>query len=190
MEEKKIFKAIPAIMAEVGAIEKKGINGQGWKYRGVDQVMTKMNALLSKHGVFVVPEVIATEREKKSMGTATWIFTKLTVKYHFYADDGSEVCAVVEGEAMDGSDKSCGKALSYAYKSAFFQVFSIPTEEVAKSDPDAITPDMIVIRMKECETTDDLALLWDSLTTEEKKLYQGDKDREKVRILSKQTNIK
>ena len=53
----------------------------------------------------------------------------------FYAEDGTNVTAVVVGEAVDSGDKSFSKALSIAFKYACFQVFCLPTEEMI--DPDA-----------------------------------------------------
>ena len=48
--------------------------------------------------------------------------------YTFYAPDGSNVRAVVVGEAMDSGDKSSNKAMSAALKYALLQIFRVPTE--------------------------------------------------------------
>ena len=63
------------------------------------------------------------------------IYKVLKIKYTFYAEDGSNVSAVVVGEAMDSGDKVSNKCMSVAYKYACFQVLSIPTEETI-ADPD------------------------------------------------------
>jgi hypothetical protein len=42
---------------------------------------------------------------------------------------------------MDSADKSSNKAMAVAFKYACFQVFCIPTEEMAKDDPDAYSPE-------------------------------------------------
>ena len=63
----------------------------------------------------------------------------LTVRYRFYAEDGSYVEAVVDGEAMDSGDKSSNKCMAIAHKYALLQVFCIPTEN--DNDPDAHTPE-------------------------------------------------
>lgn len=108
-------------------------------YRGVDVVMNVFQPLLSKHGVFVVPEVLNTTREERQTKSGgNLIYTVIKVKYTFYADDGSSICAIVQGEGMDSADKSSNKAMSVAFKYACFQVFCIPTEEM--KDPDADTP--------------------------------------------------
>jgi hypothetical protein len=57
------------------------------------------------------------------------IYTTLTVRHTFTADDGSFVEAVTIGEAMDSGDKSSNKAMSAAMKYALLEVFCVPTED-------------------------------------------------------------
>ena len=143
MEEKKIYKAIPAIMDEIGHIGKDKRNQQqGFMFRSIDQVMNTIKPLLSKHGVFIVPEIIETNREERlTKSGGTLIYTMHKIVYHFMADDGSQVVACVVGEGMDSADKSSNKAMAVAFKYACFQVFCIPTEEMAKADPDGYMPE-------------------------------------------------
>lgn len=143
MEEKKIFSAIPAIMGEIGHIGKERRNAQqGFNFRGVDQVMNTLKPLLAKHGVFVVPEVLHTEREERvTKSGSNLIYTVHTIRFHFWATDGSEVTATVVGEGMDSADKSSNKAMAVAFKYACFQTFCVPTEEMTKDDPDAESPE-------------------------------------------------
>lgn len=132
-----IYESINQIMTEIGAIGKNSKNQQqGFMYRGVDAVMNALNPALQKCKVFVVPEVLDVNREDRvSQKGAGLIYTTARVRYTFYAEDGSNVQAVVVGEGMDSGDKSCNKAMSIAFKYACFQVFCIPTEEMR--DPDA-----------------------------------------------------
>lgn len=164
MEEKKIYKAIPAIMAEIGHIGKDKKNQQqGFMFRGIDQVMNTLKPLLAKNGVFVVPEILDTKREERQTKSGgTLIYTMHKIEYHFIADDGSQVCAIVMGEGMDSADKSSNKAMAVAFKYACFQVFCIPTEEMVKDDPDGYVPEAsrpTVAQLKtyidNCETIDD-----------------------------------
>ena len=146
MENAKIYTAIPAIMDEIGHIGKDKKNQQqGFMFRGIDQVMNTMKPLMAKHGVFAVPEVIETQRsERTTKSGGNLIYTIHKIKYHFVASDGSEVCATVVGEGMDSADKSSNKAMAVAFKYACFQVFCIPTEEMAKDDTDAYSPESSV----------------------------------------------
>lgn len=132
-----IYQSINAIMDECPAIAKKQRNEQQkFMYRGVDVVMNVFQPLLAKYKVFVVPEVLDTIREERlSKSGGNIIYTILKVKYTFFAEDGSFICATVQGEGMDSADKSANKAMSVAFKYAMFQVFCIPTEEMR--DPDA-----------------------------------------------------
>jgi hypothetical protein len=133
-----IFKAIIAIQRDMEAIGKTKRNqSQGFNFRGIDDVYNAIHPLLAKHGVFTVPEVLedrTEERQTKNGGAL--IYRVLKIKYTFFAEDGSSVSATVIGEGMDSGDKASNKAMSIAHKYAFFQVFSIPTEGVAASDPD------------------------------------------------------
>lgn len=136
-----IFRKIAEVMAEVPAIGKNKKNQQqGFNYRGIDDVQNALQNILPKHGVFYVPQVLESHREERTTSRGgNLIYTVLTVKYTFYAEDGSNVSAVVQSEGMDSADKSSNKAMSAACKYALFQVFNIPTEE--QVDPDATTPE-------------------------------------------------
>lgn len=138
-EKKNIFETINAVMAEVGAIGKDSWNKQGFKYRGIDAVMNAINPALIKNKLFIMPEVLSQKREeRKTSNGGNLIYSICTIKYTFYAEDGSSISATVIGEGMDSGDKATNKAMSVAFKYACFQVFCIPTEEM--QDPDAETP--------------------------------------------------
>jgi hypothetical protein len=94
--------------------------------------------LMAKHKVFTMPNVIdsKTEERKTSKG-GNLIYRILTIEYTFYAEDGSNVKAVVIGEGMDSGDKAANKAMSVAHKYALFQALCIATKE----DPDKESAD-------------------------------------------------
>ena len=180
---KKIYEAIPAIMDEIGHIGKDRRNQQqGFMFRGIDQVMNTMKPLLAKHGVFVVPEVIDRQREERTTKSGSnLIYSILTVRYHFCASDGSEVVATTVGEGMDSADKASNKAMAIAFKYACFQVFCIPTEEIAKDDPDSysleesVRADLknILDAVPQANTLDELNMLYSSLTRDEQVRQRG-----------------
>lgn len=131
-----IFESIAAVMGEIGAVGKNSKNQQqGFMFRGIDAVMNALSPALIKYKVFVVPEILEQTREERTntKGT-TLIYSICKIKYTFYAEDGSNISAVVIGEGMDTGDKATNKAMSIAFKYACFQVFCIPTEEMV--DPD------------------------------------------------------
>lgn len=135
-----IYEAIADIMKEGYAITKSKKNPQqGFMYRGIDDVMNTFQPLMAERGIFVVPEVIGSTREERQTKNGTnLLYSVLTVRYTFYASDGSNVSATVIGEGMDSGDKASNKAMAVAMKYAMFQVFCIPTEELV--DPDSETP--------------------------------------------------
>ena len=132
-----IYQAIIGVMSDIGVIGKEKKNAQqGFKYRGVDDVMNALQPVMVQHGLFVVPEIIDQKREERQTNRGgNLIYSVCTVRYTFYVKDGSSVQCVVVGEGMDSGDKATNKAMSIAFKYACFQVFCIPTEEM--KDPDA-----------------------------------------------------
>ena len=136
-----IFETINAVMADVGAIGKTSKNQtQGFMFRGIDAVMNAINPALVKHKLFIVPEILEQEREEHTTSKGgTLLYSLCKIKYTFYAEDGSNISAVVIGEGMDSGDKATNKAMSIAFKYACFQVFCIPTEEMMNDDPDLVS---------------------------------------------------
>ena len=135
-----IFKKIIEVMADINAIGKDRRNQQqGFQFRGIDDVMNELHGSLAKCGVFVLPTVLEETRTTgKTKNGGDMFYTRLKIKFGFYAEDGSHVDAVVIGEAMDTGDKASNKALSIGLKYAMLQVFCIPTED--EKDPDAVSP--------------------------------------------------
>lgn len=135
-----IYQSITKILEEVPAIGKGKTNSQqNFKYRGIDDVMNVFQPILAKHKVFIVPQVLEQKREERTTSKGgNLIYSICKIKYTFYAEDGSNVEAIVIGEGMDSGDKATNKAMAIAMKYAMFQVFCIPTEEM--KDPDSETP--------------------------------------------------
>lgn len=145
MSEKNVFALMGEAMRQIGAVGKDSVNQtQGFKYRGIDAVMNALNPVMAKLGLFFVPEVLEQTREERENvkeygGKVTKTLLKysiLKIRYTLYAPDGSSVSAVVIGEGMDSGDKASNKAMAVGLKYAAFQMFMIPTEEMAQDDPD------------------------------------------------------
>ena len=136
-----IYESITKIMEEIPAIGKDQTNKtQGFKYRGIDNVMNTLQPLLSKNKVFIVPQILEQTREERTTNKGgNLIYSICKIKYIFYAEDGTYIEAVTVGEGMDSGDKATNKAMAIAMKYALFQVFCIPTEEM--KDPDGETPE-------------------------------------------------
>lgn len=140
MDNPMIYSKIANILKETKAISKTEKNQQqGFKFRGIDNVMNDLHDIFSKNEVFILQEVqsFSTEnRITKNGGTNT--FTRATIKFKYTTTDGSFVETTNVGEAMDSGDKGMNKAMSIALKYSLLQMFLIPTEE--QKDPDAETP--------------------------------------------------
>lgn len=136
-----VYESITKIMEEVPAIGKDKTNKQqGFKFRGIDDVMNALQPLLAKYKVFIVPEIMEQNREeRKTQKGGVLIYSICKIKYKFYAEDGTNIEAVTIGEGMDSGDKATNKAMAIAMKYALFQVFCIPTEEM--KDPDSEIPE-------------------------------------------------
>jgi hypothetical protein len=115
---------------------------QGYKFRGVDDLLNALAPLLPEHGLVILPKVIGRETVERASKSGGALFsTVLNVEFDFVCvADGSTHTVRVVGEAMDSADKSCSKAMSAAYKYCCFQTFCIPTE--GENDADATTHDV------------------------------------------------
>jgi hypothetical protein len=148
---KLIYKQMAAIMGAVPAIGKDRDNKQqGYKFRGIDEVYNVLHSILAEHKVFPMPEVISENRGTVQTSSGkTMMHTTVTVKYTFYAEDGSNVSCVMIGEGMDMGDKSGNKAVAGAEKYAFVQVFCIPTSDPKDSENDSPEIGDPAVRAKE-----------------------------------------
>lgn len=143
MEKQMIYEALTAINREVEAIKKDQTNQQqGFKYRGIDQVMNELHDLFAKHEVLITSEVLNCNREERINSTTgkPLIWTIIDYKFNFTAKDGSSISSTAVGEAMDSGDKGSNKCISVALKYVLFNMFLIPTAEM--KDPDAETHEL------------------------------------------------
>ena len=131
--------AVQGELSKVGIAKDRRNQGQGYNFRGIDDVYAALSPLLAAHGLVIVPRVterVVVERAAKGGGA----LFNVTVKAEFdfiAAEDGSIHTASTYGEAMDSADKATNKAMSAAYKYAAFMTFAIPTE--GDNDADGTT---------------------------------------------------
>ena len=138
-----IYRSIAGVIADVGAVGKDKMNKQqGFKFRSIDDVYNALHPALAKNKVVIVPDILEREVEKLQTAKGTLMHhVTCTIKFTFYAEDGSSIEAITVGEGMDSGDKATNKAMAIAFKYACFQVFCIPTEEM--KDPDGETPEPV-----------------------------------------------
>jgi hypothetical protein len=142
MSEQRIYKAICEAMKDIEPVAKNRENRQqGFQYRGIDDVMTELAPVLTRHGIFIVPEVLEQTREERNTKNGAILnYSIQKTAFHFTADDGSKVTAVVIGEGADSGDKASNKALAAAFKYACLQVFCIPTNDPKDPDGESLPP--------------------------------------------------
>lgn len=136
----KVYQAISNVSkALLSGIAKNTTNQQqGWRYRGVDDVMNALAKNLTENGLLIIPQVIERTCEERRTDRGKPIFyVTVTMDFEFICvEDGSTKTVRMVGEGMDSGDKATNKAMSIAYKYAALQTFCIPTEETS-IDPDA-----------------------------------------------------
>lgn len=160
-----VYAAINRVTAELAkeGIAKNRTNnqGQGFKFRGIDDVYNALAPLLASEGLCVLPRMMkreCVERTSKSGGAL--FFVTVEAEFDFVAAiDGSIHTCRTFGEAMDSSDKATNKAMSAAYKYAAFQAFCIPLEgeedgdqsspesKPANAPKDSVTPEFVTPEM-------------------------------------------
>jgi len=143
----KVYQAINEVskaMSAAGIGKDKRNQGQGYNFRGIDDVLNALCAALTRAGLVILPRV--TEREcverQTSKGGALFYVT-VRVEFDLVSvEDGSKHTVMTFGEAMDSADKATNKAMSAAYKYLALLTFCIPTEPSPETDADYTTHDV------------------------------------------------
>jgi hypothetical protein len=140
----KVYQAINAVSAAMSAqgISKARNNQQqGYKFRGIDDVLNALSSALVEAGLVILPR--CTERDVVERQTAKGgALFNVTCRVEFdlvSTEDGSKHTVCTFGEAMDSADKATNKAMSAAYKYLALLVFCIPTEATPDTDADFST---------------------------------------------------
>lgn len=138
-----IYKKMNEVMKDIGAIGKDQTNKQqGYKFRGIDDMLNSLYPVFCKHGVFMTFEVLEfvtelKEVERKDGRNGIDKHVHLKIKYNFMATDGSSVSTIVVSEGLDSGDKATNKALSAGLKYALIQTFCVPTQDMVDGDADS-----------------------------------------------------
>ena len=189
----KVYSAINAVQSELahdGITKNRRNQQQGYKFRGIDDVYNALSPLLAKHGLCILPRILARDCvERQTQKGGVLFYVTVEAEFDFIAsEDGSKHTVRTFGEAMDSGDKATNKAMSAAYKYAAFHAFAIPTE--AHPDADAETHEVMaeadpqkVDLIDACATMEQLAAYWKSLSAADRRLLAQDKERRKTEIM-------
>ena len=141
-----IFAAISGVqksLAERGISKDQKNASQGWKFRGIDDLLNALGVILAEQQVLILPDTLSTkmERTKSDKGkTMThWIIEN---KYTMYDVHGDSISKKSVGEAFDMSDKGLAKANTNAYKYFVFQAFCVPLIGQEFGDADSVSHEL------------------------------------------------
>ncbi len=131
---------LAAIMEEVGAIGKSQTNAdQHYRYRGIEDITAKLQRLLAKYRVIIVPQYADVQRADFSTAKGGVMHAAYSsVQWTITCSTGEVLTAHTFGEGFDMSDKSTNKASTSAYKYLLLQLFMVADP---KDDGDATTPE-------------------------------------------------
>ena len=116
-------------LCEQGISKTKVQKHQGYKFRGVEDVLGTVSALHCKYRLDI--EWVGIEGlDTKTGANGKGYHMTGTCTYRIINVDKPEQYSqfVAPGEGMDNSDKSSGKFCSYAYKNALFYKYEIPVQ--------------------------------------------------------------
>lgn len=145
MENIGVYQAISAVqgeLAKVGIGKDQKNTGQGYKFRGIDDIYNSIASLLAVHKLCILPRVTGRTVDRVASKSGAMLnYVAVNVEFDFVsAEDGSKHTVATFGEAMDSGDKATNKAMSAAYKYACLQAFCIPTE--GDNDADSSSPEI------------------------------------------------
>lgn len=137
MTKKNVYQRINAVMAECEYIQKvQAQQGKGVRY---DEVIAMLRPLLIKHGLVIQMNQLEFSEGVQVEGTKQKVFTGQYSMKIINIDDPSEVVEhTAYAQGMDGGDKACGKAHTYAAKIMLVKGFGIETGEDEESRAERI----------------------------------------------------
>lgn len=169
--------AVQLALSKEGITKDRQNQQQGFRFRGIDDVMNAVSPLFAKHGIVLLPAYSdRTVSEHQSKAGSTLFYTSLKGIFTFKSkEDGSSVEVTTYGEAMDSGDKSTNKAMAAAMKYALLQALLVPTE--ADNDPDSTTHQVASKKPPKAIGTPVLSLpaAWDGWTNEERGTWMSAK---------------
>ena len=139
MNEMNIYQRINAVI-KAGIYIKRGSAGQG---TGVlyDEVIAKLQPLLTEHGIAVSIDKVGEARSRDNKKGNYIYECDFNVSYINIDKPEDKLVTFVESHASDAGDKAPGKAITYAAKISMVKVFQIETgindesRDESSSDP-------------------------------------------------------
>lgn len=136
--------AVTSELAGEGISKSRANQQQGYKFRGIDEVLNALARIIADNKLVIIPHVQSreiTERQTKSGGALFSVVVNVAYTFVSAVDGSRETIGPFDGEAMDSADKATNKAMSAAYKYMAIQTFCIPTE--GDNDADQTTHEVV-----------------------------------------------
>lgn len=111
-----VIRAISAVMADLPAIGKGDKSPEGYRYRGIEAITSKLQPLMAKHGVVIVPNATVMQIVPAVSMREGWQDVHMSVTWTIYGPDGSSITATTHGIGRDKADKGANKAMTQALK--------------------------------------------------------------------------
>lgn len=131
-------------MAAEGLAKGRKNEKQGYKFRGIDEVLDAVAGPMAKAGLDIYPRMVERSMvEHKSNNGGALFYSYVHVEYDFVSSKDGSAWKVgpIPGEAFDSGDKSVSKAMSVAYRTMCIQTFCIPINgEEADADKHTSPP--------------------------------------------------
>lgn len=159
--------ALVRVMAELPGMGKDDRSPEGYAYRGIDSITKRLQPLLAKHGVVILPDVTVIQVVPSPAMKDGWQDVRVSVTWTIIGPEGDQVQATTAGIGRDRSDKGSNKAQTQAYKYLLLHLFCISDKA---DDSDNLTyveghADSL-ITSAQCQT---IADLFSDLPTDERR---------------------
>lgn len=129
-----VVQAITAIMGELPSIGKADRSPEGYQYRGIEAITSRLQPLMAKHGVIIVPAARVVEVVPSPAMRDGWQDVHMRVDWLIYGPAGDSIAASTCGIGRDRADKGANKAHTQALKYLLLSLFAIADRN---DDPDA-----------------------------------------------------
>ncbi len=110
---------------------------QGYKYRGIKEVIQAFSRPLAENNIIVLPQNIKVSTKFLEDGKNT--LTRITGEVRLYCTlDGSYVERSYEGHSKSNQGKDLEAAKSFAFRDALLETFCVPFESVVEPEMEGV----------------------------------------------------
>mgnify|MGYP001257421135 FL=1 len=110
---------------------------QGYKYRGIKEVIQAFSKPLAENNIIVLPQNIKVSTKFLEDGKNT--LTRITGEVRLYCTlDGSYIERSYEGHSKSNQGKDLEAAKSFAFRDALLETFCVPFESVVEPEMEGV----------------------------------------------------